>query len=220
MPQPLNLTDGGSGTLFVRHQTHTLLHACPGGVVLKVEQVLCVPSQRSHPGVEVRALKVGHGRKTLLPYGVLLISDPEKHDRQCGSNGEAVLAQRGESDVRHHLNAGVGLAADDRPQPWLHRVKVYHHTNLAHVQVVVPGQSAMVDWSIPVVAQTDECIVYHSREPQAMLACGTQFPIVGEVEVGVIVQLHLKRIYKNVTNPMPIAQQVNTEICIKANSSK
>jgi hypothetical protein len=28
--------------------------------MLEVEQVLCVPSQQSHPGVEVRALEVGH----------------------------------------------------------------------------------------------------------------------------------------------------------------
>jgi hypothetical protein len=34
MPQPLDLADGGSGTLLVRHQTRTLLHAYPGGVVL------------------------------------------------------------------------------------------------------------------------------------------------------------------------------------------
>jgi hypothetical protein len=47
MPQPLNLTSGGSGTLLAHHQTHTLLHACPGGVVLKGEQVLCVPGQQS-----------------------------------------------------------------------------------------------------------------------------------------------------------------------------
>jgi hypothetical protein len=37
MPQPLNLAGGGSGTLLVRRQTRTLLHAYPGGVVLKVE---------------------------------------------------------------------------------------------------------------------------------------------------------------------------------------
>ena len=67
MPQPLNIAGGGSGTLLVRRQTHTLLHACPGGVMLKVEQVLRVPGQRSHPGVEVRALEVGHGLKTMLP---------------------------------------------------------------------------------------------------------------------------------------------------------
>jgi hypothetical protein len=53
-----------------------------------------------------------------------------------------------------------------------------------------------------------------------MLAHGTQSPIIGEVEVGVIVQLHLKRRHKNVTNSMPIAQKANTEICIKANNSK
>jgi hypothetical protein len=53
-----------------------------------------------------------------------------------------------------------------------------------------------------------------------MLTHGTQSPIIGEVEVGVIVQLHLKRRHKNVTNLMPIAQKANTEICIKANNSK
>jgi hypothetical protein len=107
--------------------------------VLQVEQILRVPGQRSHSGVEVRALKVGHGHKTLLPYGVLLIPDREKRDRQCGDSGEAVLTQRCESDVRHHLNAGVGLVADDGPRPWLRRVKGYHHANLAPVQVVDPG---------------------------------------------------------------------------------
>jgi hypothetical protein len=30
----------------------------------------------------------------------------------------------------------------------------------------------------------------------------------------------LKHIHKNVTNPMPIAQKANIEICIKANNSK
>jgi hypothetical protein len=188
--------------------------------VLKVEQVLRVPGQQSHPGVEVRALEVEHGRKMLLPYRVLLIPDREKRDRQCGSSSEVVLAQRDESNVRHHLNASVGLAVNDGPQPWLHRVEGYHHANLAPVQVMDPGQSATVDRSVPVVAQTDECIVKHSREPWATLAHGTQSPIIGEVEVGVIVQLHLKRRQKNVMNPMPITQKVNTEICIKANSSK
>jgi hypothetical protein len=56
MPQPLNLAGGGSGTFLVRRQIRTLLHACPHGVVLKVEQVLRVPGQQSHPGVKVRAL--------------------------------------------------------------------------------------------------------------------------------------------------------------------
>jgi hypothetical protein len=54
------------------------------------------------------------------------------------------------------------------------------------------GQSAMVDRSIPVVAKMDECVIYHSQKPRAVLARGTQSAILGEVEVGVIVQLHLK----------------------------
>jgi hypothetical protein len=49
--------------------------------VLEVEQVLRVLGQRSHPGVEVRALEVGHSLKTLLPYEILLILNWEKHDR-------------------------------------------------------------------------------------------------------------------------------------------
>jgi hypothetical protein len=53
-----------------------------------------------------------------------------------------------------------------------------------------------------------------------MLARGTQSLVLSEVEVWVIVQLHLKCKHKNVTNPMPIAQKVNTEICVKVNNSK
>jgi hypothetical protein len=135
-------------------------------------------------------------------------------------SGEAVLAQRGLSDVHYYLNAGVGLAADDRTRPWLCKVERYRHANLAPVQVVDPRQLETVDRSVPAVAQTDECIVYLSRELWAMLAHRTQSPIVSEVEVDVIVQLDLKRRHKNVTSPMLIAQKVNTEICIKANSSK
>jgi hypothetical protein len=59
----------------------TLLHPRPGGVMLEVEQVLHVPGQQSHPGVEVQALEVGHDLKALLPYRVLLIPNWEKRDR-------------------------------------------------------------------------------------------------------------------------------------------
>jgi hypothetical protein len=45
MPQHLNVTDGGGGTLLVHHQTRMLLPNYPGSVVLEVKQVLCVPSQ-------------------------------------------------------------------------------------------------------------------------------------------------------------------------------
>jgi hypothetical protein len=109
--------------------------------------------------VKVRALEVGHGRKTLLSYGVLLIPDRKEHDRQCGGSGEAVHTQRGEGDVCHHLNAGIGLAIDDEPRPRPCRVEGYHHANLAPVQVVDPGQSAVVDWSVLVIAKMDECVV-------------------------------------------------------------
>jgi hypothetical protein len=81
--------------------------------VLEVEHVLRVPGQQSHPSVEVRAPEVRHGLEALLPYRVLLLPNREKRDRQCCSSGEVVLVQGSESDVRHHLNASVGLAADD-----------------------------------------------------------------------------------------------------------
>jgi hypothetical protein len=48
-----------------------------------------------------------------------------------------------------------------------------------------------------------------------MLARGTQSPVLGEVKVGVIVQLLLKHRYKNVTHPITKAQKENTEIYIK-----
>jgi hypothetical protein len=127
--------------------------------VLEVEQVLCIPGQQSHPGVELRALEVGHGLKVLLPHEILLIPNQEKRDRQCCSSGEAVLAQEGESDVHHHFNAGVGLAADDGHRPRLCGVKGYHHADLTPVQTMGHGQSATVDWSVPIVAKTDECVV-------------------------------------------------------------
>jgi hypothetical protein len=143
--------------------------------VLKVEQVLRVPRQQCHPGVEVRALEVEHSLKTLLPYGVHLILNQKKRDRQCCSSGEVVLAQGGESDMRHKLNVSVGLAADDGPRPQLHGVGGYHYADLTLVHVV--GR----------VPKMDECVVLHSQEPQAMLACGTHGPVLGEVEVGVII---------------------------------
>jgi hypothetical protein len=91
-------------------------------------------SRRGSEGPEV-----GQGLNTLLPYGV--------------------LAQGGESDARHQLNAGVRLAADDRPQPRLRGVEGYHHADLTLVHAVGRGQSATVDQSVPIVAEMDECVV-------------------------------------------------------------
>jgi hypothetical protein len=73
--------------------------------------------------MEERALKVGHSLKMLLPCGVLQIPYQEKRDRQCCSSGEAVLTQGGSSDVRHQLNAGVEITADDGPQLLLRGVE-------------------------------------------------------------------------------------------------
>jgi hypothetical protein len=83
--------------------------------VLVVEHVLRIPGQQNHPSVEVRTLEVRHGLEALLPSRVVLLLNWEKRDRQCCSSCEVVLVQGGESDVRHHLNVGVGLAADDGP---------------------------------------------------------------------------------------------------------
>jgi hypothetical protein len=80
------------------------------------------------------------------------------------------------------------------------------------------GQSAIVDRRNLVIAKIEECVVQHAQEPWAMLARGTQSPVLGEIEVGVIVQLHLKCKHQNITNPISIAQKANTEICIKANT--
>jgi hypothetical protein len=107
--------------------------------VLDVEQVLRILGQRSHPGVEVRAFEVGHGLKTLLPYGVLLIPNREKRNRQCCSSGEAVLSQGGESHVCHQLNADVGLAVDDGLRPQLCEVEGYHHADLTLVHAMCHG---------------------------------------------------------------------------------
>jgi hypothetical protein len=101
--------------LLLCDHSHTLLHADPGGVVLVVEQLLCILGQRSHPGMEVRVLKVGHSPKALLPYGVLLILNREKRDTQCCCSGEAALTQVSKSGVCRHLDDGVGLTVDDGP---------------------------------------------------------------------------------------------------------
>jgi hypothetical protein len=150
--------------------------------------------------MKVGALKVGHGLKALLLYGVLLILNREKHDRQ------SVGAVRWSShkEVRARCVILSMLMSGSLPM-----------TDPDHGSVGLKGRSERA-----VVAKTDKCVVWHSREPWAVLAHGTQSPILGEVEVGVIVQLYLKRRHKNVINPISIAQKVNTEICIKASNSK
>jgi hypothetical protein len=125
---------------------HTLLHASPGGVVLQVEQVLHVLGYR---GVEVRGLEVRHDLKTLLSYGVLLIPNREKSDRQCCCSGK----------VCHHLNGGVELATDDESLPWVHGDEGYCHADFAHIQAMGHRQATVVDRNVPVIAEMKECVI-------------------------------------------------------------
>jgi hypothetical protein len=79
------------GVLLKRAQVQTLLDDGPDGVVLQVEHVLRVLGQRSHAGMEVRALGVRHGLKMLLPHGILLVSNQEERDWHRSGVGEAAL---------------------------------------------------------------------------------------------------------------------------------
>jgi hypothetical protein len=54
------------------------------------------------------------------------------------------------------------------------------------------GHASAVDWYNPVVSEVEKHVVKHSREPRAMLACGTQPPILSDGDVGVVVHVHLK----------------------------
>jgi hypothetical protein len=53
-----------------------------------------------------------------------------------------------------------------------------------------------------------------------MLAHETKSPVLGEEEVGVVIQVHLKTQPQKVTDPKMIHLKKRAEICIKANSSK
>jgi hypothetical protein len=97
MPQPL-------GVLLVCGQPQTLLDDGPVGIVLQVEQVLCVHGHLSHTGMEVGALRVGHSHKALLPHRVLLITNREERRRHLSSGGEVALTLGGEGDKCHLLD--------------------------------------------------------------------------------------------------------------------
>jgi hypothetical protein len=95
----------------------TLLDDDLDGVPLQVEHVLCVLGHRSHAGVEVRTLWVGHVLKMLPPHGLLLPTDQEQRDQHHGGVIEAALTQGGEGDVCCLLNRLVQLDADDSHSP-------------------------------------------------------------------------------------------------------
>jgi hypothetical protein len=64
-----------------------LLDDGPVSAGLQVKHVLHVPGQRCHAGVEVRALRVGHSLKTLLPHRILLVTNRKERDSGLRHNG-------------------------------------------------------------------------------------------------------------------------------------
>jgi hypothetical protein len=74
---------------------------------------------------------------------------PQPLNLLCGGSGTLLIRRQ-----MHTL-----LPTDDGPRPRLYGVEGYHHANLALVHDMGRGQLAMVDWSIPVVAKRDECVV-------------------------------------------------------------
>jgi hypothetical protein len=97
----------------------TLLDDDLDGVPVQVEHVLRVLGHRSHAGVEVRTLWVGHILKTLPPHGFLLLTDREQRDRHRGGVVEAALTQGGEGDVCCLLDRLIQLNTDDSRSPRL-----------------------------------------------------------------------------------------------------
>jgi hypothetical protein len=129
----LELMRNGGVVLIVCSQTHMRLHDRLGGVMLQVEQVLCVLGHRSHASAEVRALEIRHSLKVLLPHGIFLILNREKHNRHHGGSGEATLIEGDECDVSRLLDCSVGLTADDGPCRWILLVEGYRHAGLTYV---------------------------------------------------------------------------------------
>jgi hypothetical protein len=136
MPQPLYHVRHKGSLLLIRGQTHTLLDDGLAGVVLQVEQVPRILGLHCPSGTEVWALEVGHGLEVLLPHRVLLIVNQEESDHHVGGGGEAALTQRSESHVRHLLDDGVKLVADNGSRPRHRGVKGYLHPDIAHVQAM------------------------------------------------------------------------------------
>jgi hypothetical protein len=54
------------------------------------------------------------------------------------------------------------------------------------------GYASTVDRYVPVVAEVEKRIVKHSRKLRAMLAHGTQPPILSDGDVGTLAHVHLK----------------------------
>jgi hypothetical protein len=142
--------------------------------------------------VEVGPLRVGHGLKALLPHMILLVMDRKERDWHRDGVGETGLTQGGECDLCRLLNGLIQLDPDDSCHPRLRRVEGYHHVELALVLAMDHRHAAVVDRSVPVVAELAECVVQYSRKPRAMLARGAKAPILSDGDVGVVVHVHMK----------------------------
>jgi hypothetical protein len=188
----LELVRNSVVVLIICGQTHTLLHDNPGNVMLQVEQVLHILGHHSHAGAKLMALEVRHGLKALLPHGIFMIPNREKHDQHYGGSSEVTLTQRGECDMGRLLDGGVGLVDNEGPHPQILLVKGYCHSSLAYVQAIGHRRATAIDREFPVVAEMEECITKHLWEPRAMLARRTKSPILDEEEVGAVFLAHLK----------------------------
>jgi hypothetical protein len=178
--------------LLKRAPVQTLLDDGPGSAGLQVKHVLHVPGQRSHAGVEVRALEVGHGLKMLLPQRILLVMNRKERDWHRGSVGEVALTQGGECDLCRLLDGLIQLDPDDGFHPRLRRVEGYHHVDLALVLAMGHRHATTIDRNISVVVQLAECVIQHSRKSRAMLAHGAKAHILSDGDMGVVVHVHLK----------------------------
>jgi hypothetical protein len=178
--------------LLKRARVQMLSHDGHASAGLQVKHVLRVPGQCSHADVEVRPLGVGHGLKALLSHMILLVTDQKEHDWHCGGVGEAALTQGGECDLCRLLDGLIQLDPDDSCHPRLRWVEGYHHVDLALVLVMGHRHATVADRSVPVVAELAECVVQHSREPRAMLACGAKAPILSDGDMGVVVHARLE----------------------------
>jgi hypothetical protein len=164
----------------------------PASAGLPVKHVLRVPNQRSHASVEVRALGVGHGLKALHPHMILLVTDQKERSWHHGGVGKAALTQGGECDLCRLLNGLIQLDPDYGCHSWLRQVEGYHHVDLALVLTMRYRHATAVDRRVPVVAELAECVVQHSCEPRAMLACAAKAPILSNGDVVVVFHVHLK----------------------------
>jgi hypothetical protein len=180
--KPLHHVRCEGSLLSVHIQTCMLLGDDSAGVVLKVEHVPCVLGQVRALEAELQAGDVTHGLVVLQPHGLLLIMNREDCKRCVGGDGEAVLAQRGESHVHHLLDGVVDVVADDGSPEWCHGVKGYLHPDLTRTQAVGLKGMAAVSGNRPFVAEPVESAQELSWEPRAVLAHSPEEAILVSVQ--------------------------------------